>query len=217
MIAIGTLFVNLLVDKRLSMNQYLIMYCFVYNKVDSLKQYYEEFPFPFGEVVKLQKRGYIDIDTEYFQWWDSIRPTFKCIKFIKDLVDSYTDTKAENPFADDEDLKELANGIYEGEFKEFFSIYPRHIVRIDGKRASLKEGKKEIKKLYISALRTKKISASEMKKYLEYYLREKKTSGNVMYIKTLKNWLAQEIYIDTKEEMNHKDTNKKIDYGGSIK
>ena len=217
MIAIGTPFVNLLIDKQITINQYFIMYCFVYNKTESLKQYFEDTPFPFGEVTRLQKRGYIDIDMEFFDWWDSIRPTFKCIKFIKDLVDSYADTKSENPFADDENLEDLANNIYDSEFEEFFSIYPREVLRMNGKIGKLKEGKKEIKKLYISIIRTKKVSASNLRKYVEHYLREKKGSGSIAYIKTLKNWLAQEIYMDVKDEINYKDPNKKVDYGGKVK
>ena len=217
MIAIGTPFIHLLIDKRLTMTQYLVMYCFVYNKVESLKQYFEGTPFPFGEVTELQKRGYIDIDREYFEWWDSIRPTFKGIKFIKDLVDSYTDTKSENPFADETDLRDLAENVYGEEFDEFYSLYPREVIRINGQKGKLREGRKEIKKLYIEAIRDRKISASELRKYLEYYIKDKQSSGSQAYMKTLKNWLAQELYIDIKEEINFKDPNKKVDYGGSIR
>ena len=76
---------------------------------------------------------------------NELTPTNKGIIFIKNLVDSYTDQKADNPLLADENLLDLAEDIYGEEFKTFFATYPVKVRRVNGREDNLREGKKEIK------------------------------------------------------------------------
>mgnify|MGYP003637583719 FL=1 len=207
--------ISILIEKDLSFEEYCILYCYVYNKVDSLKEYYlgrNMIP-----VYKLQEKGYVHINLQSMRIEDAV-PTNKGITFIKSLVDSYTDQKADNPLLADENLLDLAEDIYSEEFKAFFAAYPVKVRRINGREDNLREGKKEIKQLYLTIIQRNKITPQRLQKILEIYIEEKKRTGSAAYLKTLKNWLKQEIWKDVIDWVAAKNTNqtKDINYGGKL-
>ena len=54
--------------------------------------------------------------------------------------------------------------------------------------------------------------------FLVYYINNMKQNGKMIYIKTLKNYLRDEVYVDVQEHMKNIDNNNKnnIDYGGKL-
>ena len=207
--------ITVLIEKDLTFEEYCILYCYVYNKVDALE------PYALGKnmipVFKLQDKGYVRIKPQSMKINEAV-PTNKGISFIKSLVDSYTDQKADNPLLADENLLDLAEDIYSEEFKTFFATYPVKVRRVNGREDNLREGKKEIKQLYLTIIQQNKITPQRLQKVLEIYVKEKKRTGSSAYLKTLKNWLKQEIWKDVIDWVATKSTNqtKDIDYGGKL-
>jgi hypothetical protein len=215
MIAIGKPMIEILVEKDLTFEEYCILYCYVYNKVDALE------PYALGKnmipVFKLQDKGYVRIKPQSMKIKDVI-PTNAGITFIKNLVDSYADQKADNPLLADENLLDLAEDVYGEEFKTFFATYPVKVRRANGREDNLREGKKEIKELYLGILQRNKLKPQRLQKILETYIEEKKRTGSLAYLKTLKNWLKQDIWRDVLEWVASKRSNKlkDINYGGKL-
>ena len=207
--------IEILTEKDLTFEEYCILYCYVYKKVDALE------PYALGKnmipVFKLQDKGYVRIKPKSMKIRD-VTPTNKGITFIKNLVDSYADQKSDNPLLADENLLDLAEDVYGEEFKAFFAAYPVKVRRTNGRIDNLREGKKEIKELYLGILQRNKITPQRLQKTLETYVEEKKKTGSVAYLKTLKNWLKQDIWKDVLEWVASKrSTNTKdIDYGGKL-
>ena len=214
MIAIGTPFIELLNKDELNLTQYCTLYCYAYNKIDLLEQYFKNNKKDIEHVRPLIERGYLE--TPNGNKLQSIIPTIKCISYIKDLVDSYADIKAENILADDDNMFDLINDLYKEEFKIFHQTYPVSVIRKNGFKASLRENKKQCKELFIQTLQDKKISASDLQKCLEYYIEEKKKRGDVAYLKTMRNFLKDETWRDVKEYMEVNTNKKDVDYGGKL-
>jgi hypothetical protein len=215
MIAIGKPMVSILIENNLTFEEYCILYCYVYKKVDALEPYaLDKNMIP---VFKLQDKGYVRIKPKSMKIRD-VTPTNKGITFIKNLVDSYTDQKADNPLLADENLLDLAEDIYGEEFKTFFATYPVKVRRVNGREDNLREGKKEIKQLYLTTIQRNKITPQRLQKILEVYIKEKKRTGSIAYLKTLRNWLKQDIWKDVIEWVTSKRStnNKDIDYGGKL-
>jgi len=215
MIAIGKPMVLILIENDLSFEEYCILYCYVYNKVDVLESY------SLGRnmlpVFKLKEKGYLNIKPQSMRIQDAT-PTNKGTAFIKNLVDSYTDQKADNPLLADENLLDLAEDIYGEEFKKFFTTYPVKVRRINGREDNLREGKKEIKQLYLTTIQRSKITPQRLQKILELYIQEKKRTGSAAYLKSLRNWLKQDVWRDVLDWVANKKSsnNKDIDYGGKL-
>ena len=82
----------------------------------------------------------------------------------------------------------------------------------------MKEGTKEIKELYVKIITSKRATPQQMQDAIEYYVRRYTDSGNLPYLKTLKNWLLQEIWRDVLGHIsgpNYKPV-KTVNYGGKI-
>ena len=211
MIAIGKPFIEILMDTQLSLEEYFVLYCFSYDKRDLIKLYSSNVEaIKISTLHSLKDKGYL-YDTP--NWVI----TEKGNSFIRDLVDSYHDAKSDNPFLGDEDLVDLAENVYETEFNAFLSTYPTKVIRIDGRVDYLKEGTKEIKKLYLSLIQSGRCSTQDLQKAVDFYVKAQKTKG-LNYTKTLKNWLKQDIWRDTLNVMSmEKEVNKQnIDYGGKF-
>ena len=184
MIAFGKLFIEVLIDIQLTLEEYFVLYCFAYDKKPLIKMYSNNInPIPLKILNNLKERGFLK-ETDSKKWLI----TSKGSQFIKDMIDSYEDAKSDNPFLGDED-------------------------RVD----YLKEGSKEIKKLYLSVLQSGRATPVQMQKAIEYYVKKQKSQG-LTYIKTLKNWLKQEIWRDTLNfiEIDTNDTKKDVNYGGKF-
>jgi hypothetical protein len=190
MIAIGTPFINLLNKDELNLTQYCVLYCYAYDKVYLLEEYFKKNKEDIKHVKPLIERNYLDISDG--TKLTNITPTHKCISYIKDLVDSYD------------------------EFKIFHDTYPVTVIRKNGFKASLRENKKQCKELFIETLKNKKISANNLQKCLVFYLEEKKKGGDMAYLKTMRNFLKEETWRDVLEKMNITDNNKDVDYGGKL-
>ena len=213
MIAFGKLFIEVLIDIQLTLEEYFVLYCFAYDKKPLIKMYSNNInPIPLKILNNLKERGFLK-ETDSKKWLI----TSKGSQFIKDMIDSYEDAKSDNPFLGDEDLVDLAESVYEKEFNSFISTYPIKTTRIDGRVDYLKEGSKEIKKLYLSVLQSGRATPVQMQKAIEYYVKKQKSQG-LTYIKTLKNWLKQEIWRDTLNfiEIDNNDTKKDVNYGGKF-
>ena len=211
MIAIGKPFVEVLMDVQLTFQEYFVLYCFSYDKKDLIKLYSKNIETISTETLNsLKDKGYL-FDTP--KWVI----TEKGNSFVRDLVDSYHDAKSDNPFLGDEDLIDLAENVYDKEFTLFLSAYPTKAIRIDGRVDYLKEGTKEIKKIYLSLIQSGRSSTQDLQKAVEFYVKRQKPKG-LVYIKTLKNWLKQDIWRDTLNVMTSEtETNKEdINYGGKF-
>tara|TARA_R100000315_G_C5235682_1_gene147722 strand:- start:2586 stop:3233 length:648 start_codon:yes stop_codon:yes gene_type:complete len=214
MIAIGTPFIELLDKDELNLTQYCVLYCYAYNKVNLLETYFKKNRDDIIHVRSLIDRGYLEAPNG--GKLQNITPTMKCISYIKDLVDSYADVKAENILSDDDEMFDLIDDIYKDEFNLFHETYPVTTIRTNGFKSSLRENKKQCKELFIQTLKDKKISASNLQKCLLFYLEEKKKGGDMAYIKTMRNFLKEETWRDVLEKMNMDDNNNDIDYGGKL-
>ena len=210
MIAFGKPFIDVLLESDLTLNQYFLLYCHVYDKEDLINA---------NILCNDAVEGYHKlISLGYIKDFRSKEPTRRGIKFIKELVDSFADAKADNIFLAEEDLVDLSENPYEEEFKLFYNTYPQFATRPNGKQASLREGRKEAKTLYVNILQTRKISCKELQDTLEYYIRRKESTGDLRYIKTLKNFLKEDIWKEYNEEMKNSNNqiNKNINYGGRL-
>jgi len=211
MIAIGKPFVEVLMDVQLTFQEYFVLYCFSYDKKDLIKLYSKNIEtISTGTLNSLKDKGYL-FDTP--KWVI----TEKGNSFVRDLVDSYQDAKSDNPFLGDEDLIDLAENVYDKEFTLFLSTYPTKAIRNDGRVDYLKEGTKEIKNLYLSLIQSGRSSTQDLQKAVEFYVKRQRPK-NLVYIKTLKNWLKQDIWRDTLNVMTSEtETNKEdINYGGKF-
>ena len=214
MIAIGKPFVDILIETQLNLEEYSLLYCLVYDKREVIKAYSRNVnTIPINMINTLSERGFLRKNQE-----DEWVATEKSIKFIKSMVDSYADQKADNPLLGDEDLIDLADQVYEAEFSDFLSAYPTKAIRPNGRTDYLKEGTKDIKKMYLGIIQTSRCTPARLQSAIDYYVQRQKRNG-LTYIKTLKNWLKQEIW---KDILNIIDTegpskpNKDINYGGKI-
>jgi len=214
MIAIGTPFIELLEKDELNLTQYCALYCYAYNKVNLLKRYLKKNKEDLKHIKPLIERGYLE--SENSTKLVDLKPTIKCISYIKDLVDSYDDIKAENILSNDDELFDLIDNLYKDEFKLFHEAYPVSVIRKNGFKASLRENKKQCKELFIQTLKDKKISASDLQKCLEYYVEEKNKRGDMAYLKTMRNFLKDETWRDVKEYMEININKKDVDYGGKL-
>ena len=215
MIAIGKPFIDILIDTQLSIEEYTVIYCIVYDKRDVIKSYSRNVnTIPVDVITSLNERGFLRKNQEN-EWV----ATDKSIKFIKSMVDSYANQKADNPLLGDEDLVDLADQVYEEEFNSFLSTYPTKTIRPSGRTDYLKEGTKDIKRMYLSIIQTKRCTPARLQLAAESYVRRQKRNG-MTYIKTLKNWLKQEIWKDTLNiidtEGGPNNQTKDINYGGKI-
>lgn len=216
MIAIGTPFIELLTKDNLTLNQYCVLYCYAYDKIHLLEQYFRNNKEEIKCIQDLIKRNYLHTENNTKTTLVDLSPTMKCTQYIKDMVDSYADMKSENILSDDEELFDLIEDIYKKEFKLFHDTYPITTIRKNGFKASLRENKKQCKQLYIQILKDKKITSSMLQKCLEYYIAEKKKGGDIAYLKTMKNFLKDETWRDVKEQMKLNANKTDVDYGGKL-
>jgi len=111
MIAFGTPFIAVLKEAGITLNQYFMLYCYVYEKKHLLNEYNKNVePIPIDNLAVLKKKGFL-IDLEG-KWMSTDRGE----EFIKDMVDSFSDQRSDNPLLGDEDLVSLEN-VYEAEFE----------------------------------------------------------------------------------------------------
>ena len=216
MIAIGTPFIELLTKDNLTLNQYFVLYCYAYDKIHLLEQYFRSNKEEIKCVQDLITRKYLYSENNTKTTLVDLLPTTKCIQYIKDMVDSYADMKAENILSDDEELFDLIDNIYKKEFKLFHDTYPITTIRKNGFKASLIENKKQCKQFYIQVLKDKKITSSMLQKCLEYYIADKKRGGDLAYLKTMKNFLKDETWRDVMEQMKTYSNKTNVDYGGKL-
>ncbi len=220
MIAIGKPFVDTLVENHITIREYFIIYCYVYDKVHLLRDYNAVQRAKVEDVTNLVKnkeflqikKGITKIDL------DSFEPTPKGIRFIKLMVDSFEDAKSDNPLLGHEDLADIATAEYAKDFDLFYKAYPASVMRRDGAESSLRLGKKEARNMYIELIRSKKYTAARLMELLKYYVDNMTRTGNMMYMKTMRNWFKDEVYVDLEEHMkeNNNKPNNSVDYGGKL-
>ena len=84
MIAIGKPFIDILIENQLTLEEYTVIYCVVYDKKDLIKSYSRNVNTITSELVNnLQDRGFITMKDGK---WEA---TDRSDVFIRDLVDSY--------------------------------------------------------------------------------------------------------------------------------
>ena len=214
MIAFGKIFMDTLKEANVSLTQYFILYCYVYDKEDLLNMHNEQFgPFKDDDYFALRANKYIVL---YDDKWTA---TDNGETFIKNLVDSYADQKTDNPFLGEQNLATLSDDIYKEEFAKFLETYPTNVLRSNGRSDFVKEGTKEIRKLYLKFIQDKEATPQDLQLAIEYYVKTYTDNGNMAYMKTLKNWLGQEIWKDVlkhKENIINSGGDKTVDYGGKI-
>ena len=191
MIAYGRPFIALLKEKQITVTQYFILYSYAYQKLDMLEEYVESIEsIHISNFEHLEKLGYFEMNEAAWAI------TFQGIEFIKGMVDSFADEKSENPFLGDDDLIERSLSMYADEFEDFIGLYPTKVTRASGQTSYLKEGRKTIKDLYIKIIQEQKVTPQQLQVALKFYVDKRKATGNVAYLKTLKNWLKEEIWKD---------------------
>ena len=212
MIAFGTPFIAVLKEAGITLNQYFMLYCYVYEKKHLLNEYNKNVePIPIDNLTVLKKKGFL-IDLKG-KWMSTDRGE----EFIKDMVDSFSDQRSDNPLLGDEDLVSLEN-VYEAEFEKFLNSYPVKIRRANGMESYLKEGTKEIRDLYISIVKSNRATTTSLQLAIDYYVKRYTDNGNTAYMKTLKNWLSQDIWKDVINYMDSPNfkTQNSVNYGGKI-
>tara|TARA_R110000787_G_scaffold21504_1_gene63532 strand:+ start:5142 stop:5792 length:651 start_codon:yes stop_codon:yes gene_type:complete len=215
MIAYGRPFIELLKDKQITITQHFILYSHAYGKLDMLDGYTNNIELihvsNFDHLIEL---GYLEKNGT------ALAITFQGIEFIKGMVDSFADEKSENPFLGDDDLIERSLSLYADEFEDFIGLYPTKVTRTSGSISYLKEGRKAIKDLYIKIVQEKKVTPQQLHVALKFYVDKRKQTGNVAYLKTLKNWLKDEIWKDIllglKKNKGKNNNNKGVNYGGKL-
>ena len=221
MIALGKPFINMLKDNELTIKEYLILYCYAYDKVYLLREYRNLESITLKDLATLVDRKYIMVKKEVDEVnLDGFKSTSKGTRFVKSMVDSFEDAKADNLLLGDEDLDDLAMTKYNKEFTEFYETYPATVIRMNGNESNLRLQKKLCKELYIGILQSKEFNHQNMIDILKHYVQSKTNHGSLQYLKTLKNYLRDEVYVDVKDHMNLKNkqnnNNKNVDYGGKI-
>ena len=89
MIAFGKLFIQILIDIQLTLEEYFVLYCFAYDKKPLIKMYSNNVnPISLKILNNLKDRGFLK-ETEDKKWLITSKGT----KFIKDMVDSYEDAE----------------------------------------------------------------------------------------------------------------------------
>ena len=216
MIAYGRPFIELLKDKQITVTQHFILYCYAYNKLDMLTKYVESIEsIHISNFEHLEKLGYFEMKDATLGKWEI---TFAGIDLIKGMTDSFADEKSENPFLGDDDLIERSLSLYADEFEEFIALYPTKVTRASGQTSYLKEGRKAIKDLYIKIIQEQKVTPQQLQVAVKFYIDKRKATGNVAYLKTLKNWLKEEIWKDILIGLkkNKNKPNKNVNYGGKL-
>jgi len=219
MIAFGKPFINMLKDNELTLKEYFILYCYAYDKVYLLREYISVETITMKDVAKLVGLKYLMVKREVDDIdLDGFKCASKGTRFIKSMEDSFQDAKADNLLLGDEDLDDLAMEKYNKEFTEFYEIYPATILRMNGNEASLRLQKKLCKELYIDILKSNKFNHHKMLDIVKYYISQKKNNNSLQYLKTLKNYLRDEVYVDVHDhmELKNENNNKNINYGGKI-
>lgn len=221
MIAFGKPFINMLKDNELTLKEYFILYCYAYDKVYLLREYINVETISMKDVARLVGLKYLMVKREVDDVnLDGFKVASKGIRFIKSMVDSFQDAKADNLLLGDEDLDDLALEKYNKEFIEFYEAYPATVIRMNGNESTLRLQKKLCKELYIGILKSNKFTHHKMLDIVKYYIKQKTNNNSLQYLKTLKNYLRDEVYVDVNDHMELKsqnnNNNKNINYGGKI-
>jgi len=219
MISFGKPFINMLKDNELTLKEYFILYCYAYDKVYLLREYVSIEKISMKDVAKLVGLKYLMVKREVDDVnLDGFKCASKGTRFIKSMVDSFQDAKADNLLLGDEDLDDLAMEKYNKEFTEFYEMYPATVIRMNGNEASLRLQKKLCKELYIGILKSNKFNHQKMLDIVTHYLHQKTNNNSLQYLKTLKNYLRDEVYVDVSDhmELKNENNNKNINYGGKI-
>jgi hypothetical protein len=213
MIAFGDPFIQMLEEAQLTLTEYLVLYCHVFDKKHLIERYdkIENYSTDTAIISLLKKKFLV-------RFKDAYMATDVGDEFIRDHVSSYQDAVTDNPLLGEEDLDKLSESSYEEGFQKLVDTYPVKVRRQNGVESYLKEGTKDIKKLYIKAIESKQVTGVDLQRALDYYVRRYADSGNVAYMKTLKNWFAQDIWKDVLSNLHTESvhTNKRIDYGGKV-
>ena len=219
MIPIGSPFITFLIQNNLTIQQYVVLYCYAYNKLDALNKYDEKFKIDWTQVQGLLRSGYLalidDCDFEECRF-GNLKNTRKNKIFIKSLVDSFDDAKSELILSEEDDVDTIAQDAYEQDFDIFYNTYPRKVLRHNGKEAYLRENKKLSKDEYIKILRSGRISTVDLQRSLEHYIDSKTKRGDMCWIKTMLNFLRQEIWSDMIDDINNNEPDNTINYGGKM-
>ena len=219
MIPIGSPFLTFLIQNNLTIQQYVVLYCYAYNKLDALNKYDEKFKIDWTQVQGLLRSGYLalidDCDFEECRF-DNLKNTRKNKIFIKSLVDSFDDAKSELILSEEDDVDTIAQDAYEQDFTIFYNTYPRKVLRHNGKESYLRENKKLCKDEYIKILRSGRISTVNLQRSLEHYIDSKTKRGDMCWVKTMLNFLKQEIWSDMIDDINNNEPDNTINYGGKM-
>ena len=72
--------------------------------------------------------------------------------------------------------------------------------------------------MYIKIIQEQKVTPQQLQVALKFYVDKRKATGNVAYLKTLKNWLKEEIWKDILIGLrkNKNKPNKNVNYGGKL-
>ena len=215
-----------IIADKLPITQYMALYCFVYEKVNHLSGYMNENRNELEHISALINKGFLNRPTNFENkektTLEDITATPKGVEYIKEMVDSYQDMKADTLLGDDEGMFDLAENIYAEEWKDFYDVYPISTVRKNGVKTSLRENKKQCRELYIELLQSGKINSKLLINIVNHYVQSKIKSGSQAYLKTMKNFLRDETWRDVWEEMQRAhnpkrgDNEKEIDYGGKL-
>ena len=217
-----------IIADKITITQYMILYCFVYDKVNHLSGYMNENRNELSHISALINQKFLnrppDSPTPDGEktTLDDITPTQKGIQYIKEMVDSYQDMKADTLLGDDEAMFDLAENIYAEEFKEFYDAYPISTIRKNGIKSMLRENQKQCKELYVQLLQSGNMNARLLISIVNWYVTSKIKTGSQSYLKTMKNFLRDETWRDVWEEMQRMknpspgDNERDIDYGGKL-
>ncbi len=211
MIAFGKPFIEMLIEHRMNLAQYFILYSLVHDRT-LLKEYQKV-----GNVMDwtdyqaLLKRQHIAYNNA-----EEYTATDKGKDFIHALVDNFDVAKANNPFIDIDDMEDLMNDVQGKDFNEFQKVYPVKVTRPNGKEMFLKQGAKDSKITYLKLLK-KGYKAGDILRALKYELKMRDSNGDMKWMKSMKNWLGEECFVPYLEDLkSNNKTDNTVDYGGKV-
>ena len=107
-------------------------------------------------------------------------------------------------------------------FQELVDAFPQSVIRKSGKKSYLRTGKKKSKELYTQITRKRRDVHEHILKCLNYEIEQRTISNELMWFKTLPNWLESEEWESWGERMKDDEreailgTEEDKDYGSEL-
>lgn len=101
-------------------------------------------------------------------------------------------------------------------FKELYDLYPSSAVRPDGKRSFLKTNSNQMQNMYNNIVGNDREMHEMIMKALQAEINYRMMTGDLGYMKTMRNWIQQESWLENTERQKHTSEQILPGYGESF-